>query len=94
MSYHVENQPITYNELPEKILMREDGWYGAYKYYGEPVVDYWYVRDPGTCHGSFHRSSDLSSGRVPIYHCKAMNKSIFVMRDATYCPLCGGRIEA
>ncbi len=50
------------------------------------------VAGVGTCEGSFHESSDLSSGRVPLYHCKGTNKSIFMERDARFCPLCGKRI--
>jgi hypothetical protein len=46
----------------------------------------------GTCKGSFHESSDLSSGRVPLYYCKGTNKSIFMEREARFCPLCGKRI--
>ena len=49
--------------------------------------------DAGTCDGSFHKSSDLSSGKVPLYYCKGTNKSIFVEREAKVCPLCGGRIK-
>lgn len=44
------------------------------------------------CGGEFHRSSDLSSGRIPIYYCKSTNKSIFMEHTAAYCPLCGGRV--
>ena len=47
----------------------------------------------GTCKGSFHKSSDLSSGRVLLYYCKDTNRSIFVEREAKVCPLCGGRIK-
>ena len=47
----------------------------------------------GTCDGSFHKPSDLSSGRVPLYYCKDTNRSIFVEREAKACPLCGGRIK-
>ena len=47
----------------------------------------------GTCDGSFHKPSDLSSGRVPLYYCKNTNRSIFVEREAKACPLCGGRIK-
>lgn len=43
MSYHIEDARGPFNELPERILMREDGYLGAYKFHGEPIVDYWYV---------------------------------------------------
>ena len=41
MSYHVEQQQ--FEELPDKIVVHEDGYYGAWKYYGEPIVDYVYT---------------------------------------------------
>ena len=43
MSYHVEVPRSEFKELPDRILVREDGYLGAYKFYGEPIVDYWYV---------------------------------------------------
>ena len=43
MSYHIEDARGSFNELPERILMREDGYLGAYKFHGEPIIDYWYV---------------------------------------------------
>ena len=42
MSYHVEKSK--FKELPDKIVVHEDGYYGAWKYHGEPVVDYVYER--------------------------------------------------
>ena len=66
---------------PEEVLfVREDG----------KVTHY---QQEGTCDGSFHKSSDLSSGRVPLYYCKDTNRSIFVEREAKVCPLCGRRIK-
>lgn len=43
MSYHIEDARGSFNEPPERILMREDGYLGAYKSHGKPIVDYWYV---------------------------------------------------
>ncbi len=43
MSYHIEVPHSGFKELPDRILVREDGYLGAYKFYGEPIVDYWYV---------------------------------------------------
>lgn len=43
MSYHIEVPRSGFKELPDRILVREDGYLGAYKFYGEPIVDYWYV---------------------------------------------------
>ena len=56
----------------------------------EQAVDATVGRD--TCGGEFHQSSDLSSGRIPIYYCKSTNKSIFMEHTAAYCPLCGGKV--
>lgn len=42
MSYHIEGNGRLKN-LPERILVREDGYMAAYKFDGEPIVDYWYV---------------------------------------------------
>jgi hypothetical protein len=46
------------------------------------------------CDGRFSRSSDLSSGVVPLYYCPSVNRSIYMEMGAMFCPLCGGRIEA
>ena len=43
MGYHIEASRFGFKELPDRILVREDGWLGAYKFDGEPIVDYWYV---------------------------------------------------
>ena len=43
MGYHIESSRSGFKELPDRILVREDGWLGAYKFDGEPIVDYWYV---------------------------------------------------
>lgn len=43
MGYHVEAPRSGFKELPDRILVREDGYLGAYKFDGEPIVDYWYV---------------------------------------------------
>ena len=51
------------------------------------------VEPERVCKGSFHRSSDLSSGKVPLYYCMNKNNSIFVEKSAKACPLCGARIE-
>lgn len=45
VSYHIEPEycrPLL-PKLPERILMREDGYLGAYRFHGEPIKDYWYV---------------------------------------------------
>lgn len=43
MGYHIEASRSGFKELPDRILVREDGYLGAYKFDGEPIVDYWYV---------------------------------------------------
>ena len=44
--YHVEPEYLhSMKKLPDRILVREDGYLGAYKYDGEPIVDYWYTRE-------------------------------------------------
>lgn len=43
MSYHVVQH--SFDELPETIIVREDGYLYAYKNDGEPIVDYVYVRE-------------------------------------------------
>ena len=40
MSYHVETS--RFRELPDRIIVREDGYMSAYKNEGEPIVDYIY----------------------------------------------------
>ena len=42
MSYHIEGDG-RFKNLPERILVREDGYMTDYRFYGEPIVDYWYV---------------------------------------------------
>lgn len=43
MSYYVCNNNRHYDELPERIPVREVGWLGANRFYGEPIIDYWYI---------------------------------------------------
>lgn len=43
MGYHIEASRSGFKELTDRILVREDGYLGAYKFDGEPIVDYWYV---------------------------------------------------
>lgn len=45
MSYHVEQQ--RFGELPDKIVVREDGYMYAHKNEGEPIVDYVYTLNGG-----------------------------------------------
>lgn len=42
MSYHVKGD-VRFKDLPERILVREDGYMTAYVFEGEPIADYWYV---------------------------------------------------
>ena len=42
VSYHIEPEYCRHllPKLPERILMREDGYLGAYRFHGEPIKDY------------------------------------------------------
>ena len=42
MGYHVEKD--RFEELPDSIIVREDGYMSAYRQDGEPIVDYVYER--------------------------------------------------
>lgn len=47
MSYHIKG--TRFKELPDKIIVREDGYMSAWKQESVPIVDYVYVRqDAGT----------------------------------------------
>jgi hypothetical protein len=66
MSYHVEQQ--RFGELPDQIVVREDGYMDAYKNEGEPIVDYVYTLGGGECElhdceGSF------SAVNRPVWRC-------------------------
>lgn len=48
MSYYIDNRQQTnalgwYDELPDKILVREAGWLNDYKFFGKAPINYWYV---------------------------------------------------
>lgn len=45
MSYHVESP--RFKELPEQLIVREDGYMDAHKNEGEPIVDYVYTLNGG-----------------------------------------------
>ena len=44
--YHVTKD--RFDRLPERIIVREDGYMDAYKNYGEPIIDYVYTLGSGT----------------------------------------------
>jgi hypothetical protein len=84
-TYHIEGHHDTYHELPDKILMREDGWYCAYKFDGEPIVDYWYV-------------PELKAKRIIVAngatgHCKCGACGGLIGVWDNYCKHCGARLE-
>lgn len=58
MSYHVENP--RFKELPEQLIVREDGYMDAYRNEGEPIVDYVYTLRSGTCQNVSDLSDDKS----------------------------------
>ena len=43
MSYHVVIPQFGFKELPDRILVREDGAYGDHEVHGTPIINYWYV---------------------------------------------------
>lgn len=43
MSYHVVIPRFGFKELPDRVLVREDGAYGDHKAHGTPLINYWYV---------------------------------------------------
>jgi hypothetical protein len=43
MSYHVVVPRFGFKELPDRVLVREDGAYGDRKAHGTPLINYWYV---------------------------------------------------
>lgn len=57
MSYHIESHDRLFHELPDRILVREDGYLSAYKFEGKPIVDYWYVPE-----SDYARMRDLAVG--------------------------------
>ena len=58
MSYHVEAPRFGFKELPERILVREDGAYGASKEHGEPIIDHWYVPEQDASQAALERRID------------------------------------
>lgn len=43
MSYHVVIPRFGFKELPDRVLVREDGAYGDHEAHGTPIINYWYV---------------------------------------------------
>lgn len=86
--YHVEPEYVhNMKDLPDRILVREDGYLGAYKYDDEPIIDYWYVREricKITMLGTSSRTFECSEcGRVSDYDS---------FGPFEYCPHCGCKI--
>ena len=107
MSYHIEVPRSGFKELPDRILVREDGYLGAYKFYGEPIVDYWYVPEQDApqatlgrweCHidGYDDGEDELLDGtwvyRVPTWHLSCGHEVHGTHRPC-FCPRCGRRIK-
>ena len=71
MSYHVEGVRFGFKELPERILVREDGYLSAHKYDGEPIVDHWYVPEQK----AVVRCKDCSYYDGIIHSCMRMDRA-------------------
>ena len=89
MSYHIESN-YSFEELPERILVRETGWLGALRFHDEPVVDYWYVPER-TCKAI--KDTDYFRGihgYCQCLKCSECNEPLF--SEFRYCPWCGRRV--
>jgi len=85
MSYSIENGDRSFKELPERILMREDGWYGAWWLYDEPIVDYWYVPE--------RKAKRIIVANGATGHCKCGACGGLIGAWDNYCRHCGARLE-
>lgn len=88
--YHVEPEYLhSMKNLPDRILVREDGYLGAYKYDGEPIVDYWYTRER-TC-----KVIKLKSySHAYTFECSECGRAFdyTFFGPFEYCPHCGCKI--
>lgn len=101
--YHVEPEYLhSMKKLPDRILVREDGYLGAYKYDGEPIVDYWYTRER-TCKAiELESYSHAHTFDPPIKHfvqlhtfeCSECGQAFdyAFFGPFEYCPHCGCKI--
>lgn len=87
MSYHVEK--TRFKELPEEIIVREDGCMDAYKNEGEPIADYVY-RLEKSCE-LFWMWSDPEDG--DCFRCSLCDGTAHSFGlEPRFCPRCGSRV--
>lgn len=87
MSYHVEALRFGFKELPDRILVREDGAYGDHKAHGTPIIDYWYVleqRVPPTEREII--SARLEQLEVDNAKLRELCKKLYRLADESYVP--------
>ena len=101
MSYHIEVPRSGFKELPDRILVREDGAYGASKEHGEPIVDYWYVPEQDAPQAALG-SRTCHKVRVHMQiedemHCSECGRFLGFAGDVgappyNFCPNCGRKV--
>ena len=83
--YHVTKD--RFDGLPERIIVREDGYLDAYKNEGIPIVDYAYTLER-TCH--------ITPYGLPLSDCpigKCSNCGHGADANSRYCWQCGAKVE-
>ena len=81
MGYHVESE-TSFEELPERILVRKDGWLGAWRFYGEDWTDYWYI-PADECSAIKPNNSDFD------WMCSKCGEQWSQASEPKACPNCG-----
>lgn len=103
MSYHVEMPMFGFKELPDRILVREDGAHGEYKAHGVPIIDHWYMSEERTCQADETDTIECVCDGIGNY---GKRLTVHVMEctecghvyehvngDYEYCPRCGRKRE-
>lgn len=101
--YHVEAEyRHSMKDLPDRILVREDGYLGAHKYHGEPIIDYWYKRERPCKITELESYSHAHTFDPPVPHfiklhtfeCSACGRAFdyAFFGPFEYCPHCGSKI--
>lgn len=88
MSYHVEN--TRFKELPESIIVHEDGYMWGYKNEGLPIIDYVYVRDR-TC-----EETEIEKFFRGCSNCGYMWEYMYGIGHRVgpnFCPCCGAKVR-
>ena len=97
MSYHVEQQ--RFGELPDQIVVREDGYMDAYKNEGEPIVDYVYTLGGGECEFVIEDNMNETEGMGDVwFRCTNCDTTYDYYADdwlmkQNYCPHCGFKVR-